>query len=106
MSRWTIVAVWLAGCALAGSSANQGQSDAPVSHHADAHTVADAPKLLVDAPHSTADAKVFLDAAPAPDAPSGGGICSDNTMCGAGTCCFVALCVPGQAVGKTLCFPH
>ena len=34
-------------------------------------------------------------------------VCTDNTNCVvAGTCCFIALCVSGTAVGANLCFPN
>ncbi len=42
-----------------------------------------------------------------PDAGGGGQLCSVNTDCpDSGTCCFVAICVAGTAVGNNLCIPN
>ncbi len=41
-----------------------------------------------------------------PDAGEGGQFCSVNSDCpDSGTCCFVAICVPGTAVGNNICLP-
>ncbi len=42
-----------------------------------------------------------------PDASEGGQICSVNTDCpDSGTCCFIAICVPGTPVGNDICIPN
>jgi hypothetical protein len=74
--------------------------DAPVNPNIDAPSssidarIIDAPTSVIDAPGLPIDAPVSV--------PDGGipGTCSDNTQCTtAGTCCFVALCVPGTDTG-------
>ena len=99
-----VVVAVAAACATAGTSNNTGQ-DAPSNEHFDA-----SPKIYDDAPSVHGDASRPIDAPPAPppDAPpgSGGQVCSVNMDCpDAGTCCFIAVCVPGTGVGSDLCFP-
>jgi len=79
MRALAILAVAVAAaCATAGGGANNG---------------GDASNERFDAP---------ADAAPG----SGGQICSVNGDCpDSGTCCFVAICVPGTGIGSDLCFP-
>jgi hypothetical protein len=55
-------------------------------------------------PHdsSTVEPDAFV-----PDASEGGQFCSVNSDCpDQGTCCFVAVCVPGTAVGNDICIPN
>ena len=99
--------VWLtivvAACATGGSSARDQPTDAPVSSPHDAPRPHDA--AVHDAP--PADAFVFHDAPPQSVDAGNPLFCSDNTQCVvSGTCCFVAACVAGTAVGVNLCFPQ
>ena len=109
---WTalVVAGTVTACAYATSSSqlqsgdDDGPKDAPPppDHH-NPPPIDTLPPL--DAP---GDGSPLIDAPPpidaAIDAPTGP-FCTDNTMCGTGTCCFVAVCVPGTPVGVNLCFP-
>src|SRR5439155_13952230 len=96
-----VLLVLLAACATATSPREQPSDgsttsrDAPVSHLDG--SLADAPVLH--------DASVLSDASLSADA-GNPPFCTDNTQfIVQGTCCFVALCVPGTAVGANLCFP-
>jgi len=94
-----------AACATAGNSNNAGNDASGVRYDA-------AEKIYDDAPATRTDASRPIDAAPPIDAPpdapgSGGQICSLNGDCpDSGTCCFVAICVPGTGIGSDLCFPN
>ena len=96
-----VVALMFAACAMGGAvQTDGGASDAPV-HRDASHVTSDAP---ITPPH---DAAVTPHDAFVPqDAPDQGGFCNDNTNCGTGTCCWVALCIPGTPVGTNLCFPQ
>jgi hypothetical protein len=91
-----------AACATAGTSARDQPGDAPARSVDSATRPFDAARPPNDA--SLPDAFVVHDAL-LPDA-SNPLVCSVNSDCVVpGTCCFVALCVAGTAVGNTLCFP-
>ncbi|HEY1553302.1 MAG TPA: hypothetical protein VGF94_00640 [Kofleriaceae bacterium] len=101
-----LVVAIIAACASA--TTGNGEQDAqPQRFDAGDHVFDDAPRTQLDAPRAL-DASVPLDA-PAPlDAGSGSGgqFCSVNMDCpDSGTCCFVAICVPGAGIGSDLCFP-
>ena len=93
----------LFACATGGSQTPSDASGKPVDAgvHLDGHNVVP-PGDASSPPH---DAHL-LDAFVPQDAPDqSDGFCTDNTDCGTGTCCFVAICVAGTGVGTTLCFP-
>src|SRR5512140_732442 len=95
-------ALFAAACAMGGSP--QGSDGGP----ADAKVYRDAHAVTGDGPVTHQDAMVTHDAFVPMDAPPGGGqgaVCSDNTGCGSGLCCWVAFCVPGTAIGANLCLP-
>lgn len=97
----TFAFLLVAACAMGGSTQpTDSNSDGPAVHHDAAHVTSDAPST----PH---DAAVSHDAFVPQDASVGheGDLCTDNTNCGGGTCCFVALCVLGTPIGTTLCIP-
>ena len=93
------IPMFLVGCAMGGSAANE-KTDAAVRY---------------DGQHVTGDATIHHDArladafvprdAPA-DADTSSGFCGDNTQCGPTTCCWIAVCVPGTPIGMNLCFPN
>jgi len=94
--------LFAAACAMGGST--QTGDAGPV----DAKVYRDAHGVTSDATTHT-DAMVPHDAFVPMDAPPGGGegaVCSDNTGCGSGLCCWVAFCVPGTPVGANLCLPN
>ena len=107
MIRAIVIASVIAACAAAGGYGAGG----------DASNAQDAPKTFYDGHAVTGDGSgvkmdgaIQLDAfvpkdAPKPPDAAGGGFCTDNTMCISGECCWVAVCIPGTAVGSNLCFP-
>ena len=103
--RCVLLALLLIGCANASALFDDAhpKDDAPNNiPHADApHPSDGAPPI--DAPMT--DAAPPADAALPPDANMGGQLCTDNTGCGAGTCCYFFVCTPGTGVGTNLCFP-
>lgn len=107
-------AVVIAACATGGAPAQgpglgQDAATTPPPGHADARGQTPDAGLPHDAQVVPDAAVAPPDAAAMPDAGagSGGQICQDNTMCpDPGTCCFVAVCVPGQGLGSDLCFPN
>ena len=101
--RSVLLALVLIGCANASALDDaQKKDDAPINvPHADASHTTDGPPPI-DAPMN--DANPPADAALPPDANTGA-FCTDNTTCGAGTCCYFFVCTPGLAAGKNLCFP-
>jgi hypothetical protein len=106
MSKRTFVMLFVAACA-SGSLPHEEPADAPTTTHHDAQNVATDAPVSHDA--HLPDAYIPPDAYVPPDAAvdaGPGGFCNDNTQCGAGTCCWVALCIPGQAIGTTLCIPQ
>jgi len=105
MCKAFVIAMLFVACATGGNPEQQTKADASVRLDGQSVLPGDAPVSHADA-HQL-DAFVFLDAPPAPDAAAGGGFCTDNTNChAAGECCFVAVCIPGQAIGTTVCLPH
>jgi hypothetical protein len=68
----------------------------------------DAPPFDATPPTDGAvDSMPPIDAMMPPDASGNPLFCSDNTQCvDPGTCCFIAACVAGTAVGNNLCFPQ
>ena len=95
-----------AACAMGGSVTPRDSSSGPVDgapkHDGQQHVWMDASVTQHDA------AVVVHDAFVPKDAPVGGegSICTDNTNCGSGTCCFVAICVLGTPIGANLCIPQ
>jgi hypothetical protein len=101
-----VVVAIIAACASATTGNGNGQQDAS-SQRLDGNerVFDDAPPAHLDAPRAL-DAFVPQDAPPDAPAGSGGQFCSVNMDCpDAGTCCFVAVCVPGSGIGSDLCFP-
>jgi hypothetical protein len=99
---FAVLYVLAIACATGGSSQNDaGPVDSAPHVYHDAHALnGDAPiQPPHDAPPPPPDAFVPQ------DAPQGG-FCSDNTMCGSGTCCWVAVCIPGTPVGTNFCIPQ
>ena len=99
---WVFV---LAGCAIGTSPNQQVQQDAPAPPH-DGSSVTMKDARLGDAssqPHDAhlLDAFVPQDAALMPE----GGFFTKNHEC-ATSCCYIAICVAGMALGDTLCFPN
>ena len=103
MSLRVLLVVFVAGCAM-GTATRDQPVDAPPNTPHDAPRSHDGPRSI-DAP-PTLDAFVPHDGPP-PAVDAGNPLfCSDNTQCVVpATCCFVAACVPGTAVGVNLCFP-
>ncbi len=96
-----MVAVCAFGCAQAMNDESQLGDTADESADAgagfpDARPAADASTL----PPADAAAVSMADAAP-------GGICEDNNGCTqSGTCCLIAICVSGTAIGDDICIPQ
>jgi hypothetical protein len=104
MFKAFVIAMLFVACATGGSP-DQTKTDASVRY--DSQNVVPRDAAVTQGDAHLIDAFVFHDAPPSPDAPAGGGVCSDNTQChAAGECCFVAICVPGTAVGANVCFPN
>ena len=82
--------------------APNGPVDSNSNTPADAKVYHDAHAVTGDAPPH--DGAVHMDAAVQMDAPQGP-FCSDNTMCGPGTCCWVIACIPGTPFGPNICIP-
>jgi hypothetical protein len=94
----------IVACAMGGSPQG-GDAGSP----ADAKVYRDAHAVTGDSAVSHADASMALPDAFVPQDAGGGGsgaFCSDNTGCGSGFCCWVALCVPGTPIGTTFCLPN
>src|SRR5258706_5383960 len=105
MRGHTLMCVVVAfGCANAGSPRLGDDEPKDALIHNDVPVPTDTPTPIdgpaIDAP--LIDAPIPVDAAV--DAPTGP-FCMGNTMCAAGTCCLIAVCVPGTAVGVNFCFP-
>lgn len=117
--KYVMVAVlvsWTISCATAGgdddghltADATAGFVDAPISPLVDANRSFPDASVPKDAPIvTTPDASTPIDAPPVstPDAGGGGLFCTTNSNCGAGTCCFLQLCVPGTVDPILGCIP-
>lgn len=94
-----------AACATAGTSARDQPGDAPARTPDSWERPIDAAPRPIDA--ALPDAFVPPDAAPPPPDAGNPLVCSVNSDCVVpGTCCFIALCVAGTAVGNTICLPN
>jgi hypothetical protein len=101
-----VVMFVVAACAMGGPPTGTPNDQHPdANHQHDSHVPPPPDAKLPDA--HLVDAKVFHDAAAMPDASGGGGFCMANHDCtDPTTCCWVAVCVPGNRLGDNLCFPH
>jgi hypothetical protein len=108
-TRWgfvtaVIAAGLVAACATGGAPAGEPSDAAVVHHDANNVTASDASKHDGGGGH---DAVSTPDASPDAGGGSGGQFCSTNANCpDSGTCCWVAICVPGQGIGSNLCIPN
>lgn len=97
----------VSACATGGNQGDDAQHDASVGGKVDAAKPIDSSQQQVVDSSIPIDAFVPpLDAFVPADASTMGGFCQANTDCTTtGECCFVALCVPGTAIG-TVCLPN